>query len=64
MAGGSLSGVTTTSSWVGLEWAFPGVVVSIVMPFSISVRDALELLISDVVVSIGCLLYTSPSPRD
>ena len=42
-----------TSSWVGLEWAFPGVVVSIVVPFSVSVGDALEFLVSDVVVSVG-----------
>ena len=40
-------------SWVGLEWAFPGVVVSIVMPFSVSVGNALELLISNVVVGVG-----------
>ena len=40
-------------SWVGLEWAFPGVVVGIVVPFSVSVGDALELLVSDVVVSVG-----------
>ena len=42
-----------TRSWVGLEWAFPGVVVSVVVPFSVSVGHALELLISDVVVGVG-----------
>ena len=40
-------------SWVGLEWALPGVVVSIVVPFSVSVGNALELLISNVVVGVG-----------
>ena len=40
-------------SWVGLEWALPGVVVGIVVPLSVSVGDALELLVSNVVVSIG-----------
>ena len=44
---------STTYSWVSFEWAFPGVVVSIVVPFSVSVSDALELLISDVVVGVG-----------
>ena len=40
-------------SRVGLEWALPGVVVGIVVPFSVSVGDALELLVSDIVVSVG-----------
>ena len=40
-------------SWIGLEWALPGVVVGIVVPFSVSVGNALELLVSDVVVSVG-----------
>ena len=40
-------------SWVSLEWALPGVVVGVVVPLSVSVGDALELLISDVVVGIG-----------
>ena len=40
-------------SWVGLEWALPGVVVSIVVPLSVSIGHALELLISDVVVGVG-----------
>ena len=44
---------STTYSWVSFEWAFPGVVVSIVVPFSVSISNALELLISDVVVSVG-----------
>ena len=44
---------TSKCSWVGLEWALPGVVVSIVMPFSVSVGNALELLISNVVVGVG-----------
>ena len=43
----------TRRSGVGLEWAFPGVVVGIVVPFSVSVGNALELLISDVVVGVG-----------
>ena len=40
-------------SWVGLEWALPGVVVGVVVPFSVSVGNALELLVSDIVVSVG-----------
>ena len=44
---------TLGCSRVGLEWALPGVVVSIVMPFSVSVGNALELLISDIVVGAG-----------
>ena len=40
-------------SWVGLEWALPGVVVGVVVPLSVSVGDALELLISDVVIGVG-----------
>ena len=40
-------------SWVGLEWALPGVVVSVVVPLSVSIGHALELLVSDVVVSVG-----------
>ena len=44
---------STTYSWVSFEWAFPGVVVSIVVPFSVSIGNALELLVSDIVVSVG-----------
>ena len=40
-------------SWVGLEWALPGVVVGVVMPFSVSIGNALELLVTDVVVGVG-----------
>ena len=40
-------------SWVGLKWALPGVVVSIVVPLSVSVGNALELLISNIVVGVG-----------
>ena len=40
-------------SWVGLEWALPGVVVSIVVPLSVSVGNALELLVSNIVVGVG-----------
>ena len=40
-------------SWVGLELAFPGVVVGIVVPFSVSISNAFKFLISDIVVSIG-----------
>ena len=43
----------TRRSGVGLEWAFPGVVVGIVVPLSVSVGDALELLVSDVVVGVS-----------
>merc|ERR1711990_431932 len=41
------------SSRVGLEWALPGVVVGVVVPFSVSIGDALELLVSDIVVGVG-----------
>ena len=44
---------TARCSWVGLEWALPGVVVGVVMPLSVSVGNALELLISDIVVGVG-----------
>ena len=40
-------------SWVGLEWALPGVVVGVVVPFSVSVGNALKFLVSDVVVGVG-----------
>ena len=53
MSWGPLGRETSYRSWVSLEWAFPGVVVSIVVPFSVSVRNALELLISNIVVSVG-----------
>ena len=43
----------TKRSWVGFEWALPGVVVGIVVPFSVSVGDALELFVSDVVVGVS-----------
>ena len=42
-----------SSSGVGLEWALPGVVVGVVMPLSVSVGNALELLVSDIVVGVG-----------
>lgn len=35
-----------------LEWIFPGVVVSVVVPFSVPVGNALQLLISDVIVCV------------
>ena len=47
------SGDLTYRSGVSLEWALPGVVVGVVMPFSVSVGDALELLVSDVVVGVS-----------
>ena len=47
------SGDLTYRSGVSLEWALPGVVVGIVVPFSVSVGDALELLVSDVVVGVS-----------
>ena len=40
-------------SWVSFKWALPGVIVGIVVPLSVSVSDALELLISNVVISVG-----------
>ena len=40
-------------SRVGLQWALPGVVVSIVVPLSVSVGDALQFLVSDIVVGVG-----------
>ena len=43
----------TSRSWVGLEWALPGVVVGVVVPFSVSIGNALQLLVSDIVVSVG-----------
>ena len=43
----------SSRSWVGLEWALPGVVVGVVVPFSVSVGNALKLLVSNVVVSVG-----------
>ena len=49
---------STTYSWVSFEWAFPGVVVSIVVPFSVSISNALELLISDIVVGIGVWVWS------
>ena len=49
---------STTCSWVSFEWAFPGVVVGVVVPFSVSVSDALELFISDVVVGIGVWMWS------
>ena len=49
---------STTYSWVSFEWAFPGVVVSIVVPFSVSIGNALELLISDIVVGIGVWVWS------
>ena len=39
-----------------LEWAGPGVGGSIIFPLSVSVGLALELLLSDVFVSVGTLL--------
>ena len=49
---------STTYSWVSFEWAFPGVVGSIVVPFSVSISNALELLISDIVVGIGVWVWS------
>ena len=45
--------VASCCSWVSLKWALPGVVVSIVMPFSVSIGNTLKLLISDIVISVG-----------
>ena len=49
---------STTYSWVSFEWAFPGVVVGVVVPFSVSVSNAFELLISDIVVGIGVWVWS------
>ena len=49
---------STTYSWVSFEWAFPGVVVSIVVPFSVSVGNALELFVSNIVVGIGVWVWS------
>ena len=40
-------------SGVGLEGALPGVVVGIVVPFSVPVGDALQLLVTNIVVRVG-----------
>ena len=48
-----LSERTSMCSGVGLEWALPGVVVGVVVPFSVSVGNALKLLVSNVVVGVG-----------
>ena len=45
--------VSDLGSGVSLEGALPGVVVGVVMPFSVPVGNALEFFITDVVVSIG-----------
>ena len=47
-----------TCSWVSLEWAFPGVVVSIVVPFSVSISDAFELFVSNIVVGVGIWMWS------
>ena len=49
---------STTYSRVSFEWAFPGVVVSIVMPFSVSVSNAFKLLVSDIVVGVGVWMWS------
>ena len=46
-------GLTVNISRVGFQWALPGVVVGVVVPLSVSVGDALELLVTDIVVSIS-----------
>ena len=40
-------------SWVSFQWALPGVVVGVVVPFSVSVGNAFQLLVSNVVVGIS-----------
>ena len=47
------SGDLTYRSGVSLEWALPGVVVGIVVPFSVSIGNAFELLITDIVICVG-----------
>ena len=48
----------TRRSGVGLEWAFPGVVVSIVVPFSVSISDTFELFVSNIVVGVGIWMWS------
>ena len=43
----------TTRSWVSFEWALPGVVVGVIVPFSVSIGNALEFFISDVIVGVS-----------
>ena len=45
--------ISSLDSVVGLEWAGPGVGGGIVFPLSVSVSLALELLLSDVLISVG-----------
>ena len=40
-------------SRVGLERALPGVVVGVVVPLSVAVGNALQLLVADIVVGVG-----------
>ena len=40
-------------SGIGLKWALPGVVVGVVMPFSVSIGNAFELLVTDIVICVG-----------
>ena len=49
---------STTYSRVSFEWAFPGVVVSIVVPFSVSISDAFELLVSNIVVGVSIWMWS------
>ena len=40
-------------SWVSFQWAFPGVVVGVVVPFTVSIGDAFKLLVSNVIVGVS-----------
>ena len=53
MAHGASKFRGSTCSWVSLEGALPGVVVGVVVPLSVSVGDAFQLLVSNVVVGIS-----------
>ena len=48
--------ISSLDSVVGLEWAGPGVGGGIVFPLSVSVGFALELLLSDVLISVSLSL--------
>ena len=49
----SIIGSFSRRSWVGLKWALPGVVIGVVVPFSVSVGDAFQFLVSNIVVGVG-----------
>ena len=40
-------------SWVSFQWALPGVVVGVVVPFTVSIGNAFKLLVSNVIVGVS-----------